>query len=451
MERFDYLLDFTLKLQSLFNSDSILSYKKISELNLNCAYKNDYNFINKLNKINDLLDIFYNIFNHPFVETKTITALKRSELVNNYSEESFKKTIQDASLWKSNGKQYKPELVHTFEYDDTIDNYENRFIIYAFNKLLNAINNMLELDVNTSSSIINYFGTSETSLGKLSIYHRIAKEPNELSDYIYNDHDTQNKLLLIKNIKEKVNRLKLHTFYRRLKKSHFSLPLELTNVMIHDRRYNKVYRFFKDCFLLQNIISSDSTYYNFIAIKFVAYLVNNKEISMPENFAFNMINGVVSLTNSINFTYKNIKYLLMFNSKDLSIDIKCKISNCDSFTKIKVFYKYDKQYIDFLNIDNLLIFTSCNNSKSFNNIAELNIYDESSFNEIFGNVLSSTQILIPLNASEISKCPYCGSSSIKSKDFDYYCSSCNNRFSFVTLRNKKYVWIKGLWRAIKHE
>ena len=222
MEKFNFLVDFNENLihrcrknrSKPISFTNILTFPnelKLSPTNLD-ALKD---FITSLN---DTLDIIGNIFDKPYVLTKTNEVIIRSELVSELGPDSFIKTTLDSSLWKQKrNHEFSPELVYSVEYEDTINNYENRFIIYVLNKIIDIVSNFKEFNLNYTNSLKSFYGTTEASLSKLSIYASINKNKEELSKYIFYAGANNENFEALSKIHSKIKHLKLHKFYRLLK------------------------------------------------------------------------------------------------------------------------------------------------------------------------------------------------------------------------------------------
>lgn len=455
MEKFNFLLE--------FNTNLIKEYEKYSLLNIEniklFETKNDglKDFIKKLS---DVLDLISNIFNNPYIITKTNEIVIRNELVSNYSLDSFKKTMQDASLWKEKeNKELSPELVYSFEYEDTFINYENIFIIYVFNQIIDLIANIKELNIANLNSLRSYYGTNEASLSKLSLYKDLTLSKDEISEYLYgNNIDNDVSLSILNKIHFKVKHLKLHKFYKVMKNYKFNLPIKLTNTILHDFRYNKVYRFFKDNLLINNKLANfDQLFFNYSLIRFISFLKENKDIKNLKIPPLVLTNeDVVSFKDSkeLSFSFNNFKYSLKLDYFNYGFILNSTFNkNITSKTFIKTYYSYNllnkNKELDLLNnYDNYLIITNSNLTKDYNNVSLLSYFDKDNKDISFVNILLSTQLLIKVdNISKLIKCPYCGELTLINENDEYHCSSCLNKFKLVEIANKHYIYLKSIYRS----
>lgn len=450
MEKFNFLVNFNLELNTLFlqNEVKVLSYKKIKESNLALFQENHDDLDVFIHQLNETLDILFNIFNYPYIETRTNQIIKRSELVNSYSEESFKKTICDASLWKENKGEMKPELVHSVEYHDTFVNYENIFIVYVFKRIINIVTELKEFNIQSSNSLSTFYGTKEASLSRLSIYQNIHDNKDEISKYLYLDGELNKNYDLLLKIHNKVKHLKLHKFYKKLKDYKFKLPVNLTNTILHDRRYNKVYRFFKSSILtLDSVENFDTLFFNYSVIRIADYLCDNVAKITPSLiiFEFNE-NKMLSLKKPLLFQMNRFNYELILKPNDNLILLNVSRGDEIMHDAIKVLYSYKGEFIEHFGYDSLIVCTNNNRSSSYNNIVELFYDDQKNKDVIFKNTFLSTQIIINLPNEEISKCPYCGQKELSKAGNNYHCLRCNGEFKKITINKKPCIWVKDLWR-----
>lgn len=449
MRNFNFLYEFNVKLSNHFNSnsDGVLNYTFFKKNPLVLSPEKNDSFNEFITRLNDILDILFNIFNRPYIETKVYEVIKRNELVSNFSVDSFVKTVKDASLWKEQNKKMRPELVYSIEYDDSFINYENTFIIYAFKQIINLVSTLKEFNIESTNSLKSYYGTNEASLSKLSVYKSLSEEKDVVAKYIYLDGESnQNYEKLIK-IHSKIKHLKLHKFYRVLKDHDFKLPINLTNTILHDIRYNKVYRFLKDNLLISNtLFDFDTAFYNYSVFRIFNFLTECKKVKSLNinDLSFNKFK--LQLLEEVTFKYNQVTYSLTLDSLNNAIVLKTKIGDETNTTLIKTTYSYNNELFDSFNYDNLIVFTNNNSSKNFSNIVELNFEKDMYDDSLIENTLISTQILIPYMKDEVNKCPYCGKERLKKESKHYHCLDCNGEFKLIKKNTKNFIWIKNLWR-----
>ena len=449
MRNFNFLYEFNVKLSNHFNStsDGVLSYAFFKENPLALSPEKNDSFNEFINKLNDILDILFNIFNRPYIETKVYEVIKRNELVSNFSNDSFVKTVKDASLWKEQNKKMRPELVYSIEYDDSFINYENTFIIYAFKQIINLVSTLKEFNIESTNSLKSYYGTNEASLSKLSVYKSLSEDKEVLAKYIYLDGESNQNYEKLLKIHSKIKHLKLHKFYRTLKDSEFRLPINLTNTILHDIRYNKIYRFCKDNLLISNtLFDFDTAFYNYSVFRILNYLTESEKVKSLKINDLSFEKYKLGLNEEVTFKFKQVDYSLNLDPSNNSIILNTKIANEVNKTLIKTIYSYSNELFDAFNFDNLIIFTNNNLSKNFSNIVELNFEKDMFDDSLIENTLISTQILIPYTKDKIIKCPYCGKEHLVNELNHYHCLDCNGEFKFIAKNKKNYIWIKSLWR-----
>lgn len=451
MKKFNFLINFNLELSSLFydKPDNSLSYDFIKKSSLEFSPKDHEALDAFVRELNDILDILFTIFNKPYIETKTNSIIKRSELVSTYSQDSFIKTIRDSSLRKQNKGQMKPELVHSIEYNDTFINYENIFIVFVFKKIIDLLNKVKEFNIQSTNSLSSFYGTKEASLSKLSVYRDLSEMRTEIGRYIFEDGQRNKNYELLIKIHSKVKHLKQHKFYLWLLNYDFKLPVNLTNTLLHDRRYNKVYRFYKDSLMVANTSENfDDLFYNYALIRFLNYLTENvSNLNMSSIKIKRNADSLIELSKPLKFNFNKFGYLLTSDPYKHEIYLKVTKLNREMNDVIKVIYAYNGEYIDSFGKDTLLIFTNNNLSNDYNNVVELNYDNDKNEDLMFRNTLLATQILIKVVNKEILKCPYCGSKDISHEGDDYRCLKCNGEFRHLKFYDTPYIWVKNLWRS----
>lgn len=458
MEKFNFLIDFNENITSRLKLNTLegISFNDLlnSPSELNLSPKNFNSLKEFINNLNNLLDVFLSIFNKPYIQTITEEVILRSELASNITSEGFRKTTLDSSLWKKKRSGYSPELVYSIEYEDTISNYENYFIIYVFKKIIDLVSTFKEFNLNYTNSLRSFYGTNEASLSELSIYSSINKNKDQLSKYIFLTGSNNENYQALSEIHTKIKHLKLHKFYKLLKNSKFSLPVKLTNTLLHDNRYNRVYRFFKDNLLFNDISNSyDNLFFNYSLIRLLNYLSLNRKVQELKIPLIKLDdNKLLALEKEVTFKFNKFSYKLSLDPLHLGFILKTTYYKVETKTFIKVFYSYNDndsllnhEYIrDF---DNSFIITNNNLSKTFNNIFELN-YEKELFNDLgLENILLSTQIVLPLTSNTLIKCPYCGETKLINNLNSYHCLKCNNEFLTLNINHKIHLWLKSLYRG----
>ncbi len=449
MRNFNFLYGFNIKLSNHFNSnsDGVLNYAFFKKNPLVLSPEKNDSFNEFINRLNDILDILFNIFNRPYIETKVYEVIKRNELVSNFSNDSFAKTVKDASLWKEYNKKMRPELVYSIEYDDSFINYENTFIIYAFKQIINLVSTLKEFNIESTNSLKSFYGTNEASLSKLSVYKSLNEDKDIVSKYIYVDGENNQNYENLLKIHSKIKHLKLHKFYRVLKDHQFKLPINLTNTILHDIRYNKVYRFCKDNLLISNtLFDFDTAFYNYTVFRIFNFLTESKKVKTLKIKELTFNKNKIGINEEVSFIYNSIEYLLSLDPLNNALILKTTIGNETNETLIKTIYSYNNELFDSFNYDNLIIYTNNNLSKNFSNIVELNFEKDMFDDSLIENTLISTQILIPYLKDKITKCPYCGKEHLTKESNHYHCLDCNGEFKLINKNEKNFIRIKNLWR-----
>lgn len=445
VSRFNESLDLTLSTTNIFKGTKKLPLASEDNVELE-------KFINELNNI---LDILINIMNYPYIQTTTEEIITRSELVSILTEESFTKTMKDPALWKDKNGKMTPEQVYSVEYIDTINNYENRFIIYVFKKILTMLKTYKDLSLTPSNSLKTYYETNEASLSRLSIYENLFNENEAISKYVFNEGLTNVNFNALKEIHKKAKRLKLHKFYKKLEDTSFHLPINMTNTILHDRRYNKVYRFYKEnLFGVKEELDFDKLFFNYAVIRLLHVISENDEFKL-ENLVDLSLNEKDLVTSRVLIKFKLDKfaYSLKINEDDKSLTLNIKLNNVSHRILIRFVYALeDKKEFNENEYDECIYVTNNNLTPNFNNVCELN-YEKEIYSDLeILNIFKSTRILIPVYIDEINKCPFCGETHLLHSESSLYtCLDCNGSFNEVKIGKKKYIWIKKLWDETKKD
>ena len=468
-----YFVNFTAKLNRIVSKNNSFGDVYNALKNNRIKFNDKYDFEEtkkKLEEFNKVLDKVISIIYAPHIEVSTSEIVLRSEQAGRLSRESFFDTTRDTKLWKRKNHELTPEYVHTKENIDTIDNYENRFISLLVSKIsdeFEIIRNSMEF---VSDSLEEHFETSGITFNEYSIFNSF-KEFSYPYEGIFVKPLTSvvriNKL--INRLNKRIKNIKGTTFYKITSKKKIADAIMLTNVLLHDEKYNYCYKYYKNNYLFENKESFDFNiaFKNYVKASLINYLVKSAVGRSGAN-----LKSKVYLDETKNFHFNKIIFkkdiFSYFMSEDYDgVIVEVHFLNESKYTKLKVgdnrlarFYllpvfSLDEDNKDYINerllslsknYDNVILITMANYLHEYNNSICLSVF-KNNHDILFKNLFSSFTMLFLVDSEEYKfKCPVCGAKNVYQKDNHFECSKCNSSFSFVDVKGEDALWIKSLRR-----
>ena len=116
----------------------------MNSVRVNRAYSTNLS-LNLFNEISLLLEHVYNITLTYKVDLKRVEEVVRIEEFHRYDKSLINKTSQDARLFTLENNTIFPKKLYQYAYDENIDTYENRFILFLLVSLENDLKTGLNL------------------------------------------------------------------------------------------------------------------------------------------------------------------------------------------------------------------------------------------------------------------------------------------------------------------
>lgn len=390
-------------------------YSKIEDIKIpslqEISFKKDKS---SLEEFSSILNVAFSIASKPFSLNKKEEIIESSSRSNGLSSEAVRKTLMDSSLWKRYGDKMVPEQVYYFQYYDEYIIYENIFIITFIEFLYEELERYRSFYVSL-----------------LGVY------PNRLNiddDYLVVALKQLNKMF------HKLDKIKDTSFYKRVSKSPKRIKNVIpTNILLHNQKYNAVYKFYKNMISFYDDASLNADlarYYYFLLLKNLKL----KGFKLRENKKLPLfVDKEISLPTSIHFKNKDFDLSLSYLSSSFLIEIgkgKLRYSsllnicpnepfsvleskkNCSSYDYISLWhlgYQVD---------DNVILLSS-------------NYLDEMG---LISTYLDSHLYIEDASEDIYSKyCPICKEDDLIERSRDtYYCPFCN---SIYHLEEEKLIFI----------
>ncbi len=389
------------------------SYANILEKELPSLQKLSFSHDKKIfSSLRNILNVISFIALKPFTLNKREEIIESSGKASSISDEAFRKTLKDSSLWKRYGHDLLPEEVYYFQYYDELLTYENIFII----TLLEFISSELE---KYRSFYVSLLKTSDES-------SLLTLEGDVLSRALEDTLKTEHKLMKIKNT----------SFYKRV--SHVNKRIKNvipTNILLKNQRYNAAYKFYKEMITYEDLSSLKedlARYWYILLLKELrkeGYLLRESEVKLMDK-------KKILLPSSLHFRKgEEMELSLSYLEKESAFLFEGKMDKVDGKILLHLESNEPFPYVEEKETvagDDFLSLWHYGYKKEMENL--LFSEDYLTEEELVRLFFSSHFVENQGNEEIYSKyCPLCKSDSLKEKGNAYLCEDC---YSLYHLDNK---------------
>lgn len=387
-----------------------------------------------LTKINRLFDIILSITNNPKLNVISEDVIVLANQVTSLTNETFAKTIKNPSLWKrkDNGKMI-PFEVHSFYQADSIDIYENRFVIFCYNSVMDELKKMMQEGMFSSYSLQRLYQTTTLTFGEDNFLKDLLTRQNDISNLLFTNNLDDEDILLSK-VYKKGKRISYSEFYKILSKKDLIANVMQTNILLHEQRYSYVYRFYKDRLSER----ANDGFIAFATLKIVKEMIDN-------DYDFSSLFKVQYRNNSLKF-YSFIaskdSFVYSFSLKKNLLTINVFHNNFQTKNLVVLEERLDEKTI-YQGYDNVFYLTLENGLQDYNNVFVLT--NEEKTNSRVEDLLKTLRIKLDYPREDVVNCFICGSSKLEEvSNGNYCCKNCHSTFALIK-KAKTTVWIKSFW------
>ena len=399
-------------------------YKNIDSLELSSiqdlSFENDIEYFHELSFI---LSVIFSIIQKPHLNNKREEIIVRSGEASSLSEEGYQKTLQDTSIWKDKGTgEIIPEYLYYHVYEDEIRIYENIFVVHVINEL---------------SFALDHYN---------SLYVSLLKVLDGKDELIKNDSAIESAMKSLNKLIRRMNQIKNTYFYhvvnRAKNKPKVFYP---TNILVRDRLYNIVFKFYKKMYVFDSKEDIDEGLYYFYFAMILSVLkergfktTGRKKLFDGESFIlppqlifsseqYNLVIELKKEENAFLFNYHDddfiSKHLLTVSSDSTFQDLKAGQRSEDILT------------VEYLSLWHL----GQSNGKSINLINETLLSERQlidAFIESHHHVVEGSERLYS------TYCPSCKSRNIVLNNGYYECPDCGVIYRFEKKSGNHMVFLK---------
>lgn len=403
------------------------------------------------------------IFKDPHIFLKKEEAIQNIAVASHINNETLRMNYKDSKLWKTKALDTSPEFVHTFVYEDDYAIYENRFITYLMDEILEILGKKIN-EIKTSIETLNWKITNRTDVLGLpeEMYLDYADTAEDGVPVILPTTDNRVGVLsaLIKNKKNLLLLMQTPVYKACKKAGEFNiLSLKVTNILMHDKHYNYCYDFYLNYLKREAEFTSDENMFkNFTAINMMCALNKMGYVCEKADAEVLVSNSTMVKFKELAFIKEPFRIVMAMGEKD---DFTVTIDNLVSGSTIKHFIK--------------VIHSSCEAVQTGASVME--IFDEYKKD---GNLDESNAWLVtdvemqgegvvaiqPINSNVIdsfvkllrkftllaegalsvytSICPVCGSNLVSPDEKDYSCVDCGSVYHLFYYAMRDLIWVKRL-------
>lgn len=407
-------------------------YNEIDSLKLfslqDISFENDLKIFNDINFI---LSVIISIISHPHLSNKGEDIIVKVGQSGALKDDSFKKTIKDARLWKRRNNQMIVEEVYNYVNVDELKIYENVFIVMVIRLIDNQINKYDEF------------------------YNSLISVVNDNFDCLSNDKvaDAFDKLNFLKN---KIRKIKETFFYKEVSKNFKPIAkVQPTNILLKDHLYNLCFKYYKKSITKnEDEVSRHDfkTYFYILLLKalkkndFKLYpsLVNqtmDKNNIYKSNLSFskknyhiglkydNGIHGFIFLVVNTDFNKKANRHLLFIDETNNYIQFE------KNYTQ-----EFDKEYetCEVISLWNIAYYQDSINKRYYNLVSEEKMMED--------YVLDRLLVVEGSHKIYSKYCPICKNKNIDYEDDECTCLSCSSKYNLYVKNNKEYIFFKKVRR-----
>ena len=214
-----------------------------------------------------LVRVIRGIVSKPHIHLKREEALKNINSFYRIDARVVRETCRDSKLWRQGADgSMQPEYIRTFEYEEDVAIYENRFVAMVIDRLISVIGHRLNRIFAEAGQLDRLLGSREYGVGDVAMladfdpFFRIVSTAPEDKDFSGSASVVRDRVPALSTPKssflraiealslarKRMIQLRRTAFYRDcMKKGKLAVAaVKPTNILIHDRKYNYVYRFF---------------------------------------------------------------------------------------------------------------------------------------------------------------------------------------------------------------
>ncbi len=427
---------------------------------------NDCVFADDITKV---VGYIRSVFRQPHVFLRKEDIVQNVSSASKMDNSSLKESYKDSKLWKVQNGQVAPEYVHTYVQEENLAIYENRFVVYLLDMLLEQVTKKLNALCKSISSIHKNMGGAEDGFS-ISNYIDYADANDGIPVLATNKEPKSATIAELLRAKKQLEMLQSKELYKACKKAgDFNVAgLKPTNIFMKDKDYNACYLFFLNYLSKEPVVTSESKMYNgFVIVNLFSGLVNagfecDKEceevlINTSANMKFDCVKFVKDPF-EIKLSLKaddEIEMTVTEIADNNTAKYAIKILSGATADKMEGFTTADDYAAQLLegkteDVLNVFLITDAEAVKTKNAVF-VSAAKADSNDRLTKLIKFCTYVVEGSQFIHTRFCPVCGSSLAVPNGNDYGCVACDSLYHLFNYSSKDLIWIKQLPNVEKEE
>ena len=446
--------------------DALVKYMEEGRFGYTCQTGSEDVITNEFvfaDDVTTLVSHIRSIFKEPHIFLKKEEIVQNVTVASKIDNVSLRQTYKDDKIWRVKHGQIAPEFVHAYVYEDNLAIYENRFIVYLIDLLLETVTKKINELMLNLETLNKQMGAKDNECFTPFDYVDFAEEQGGIP-VLLNADATIVKIInsLIKS-KKLLIAFQTRELYIACKKAgKFNVNgLKATNIFLNDKDYFYCYNFYLNYLNKEPIFTTESKmYFGFVTVNLLSALIKSG-FTLAED-AEN-----IKINNSAHLTYSGLK----FTKDTFTIDVTQQAEDEILFTVTNLVdsntAKYVFKVVSSAVAKNMADFGSVSSyAKKLIENQESDVVKTYLVNDI-EDVLDYNALYILPNKSIVAErfakavkscvllvegsdflhtryCPVCGSKLIAPNDDDYSCVNCQSLYHIFRHDNRDLIWLKNL-------
>lgn len=403
------------------------------------------------------------IFKEPHIFLKREDVVQNVTVASKIDNVSLRQTYKDDKIWRVKNGKIAPEFVHAYVYEDNLAIYENRFIVYLIDLLLETVTKKINELMLNLATLNKQMGAKDNECFTPFDYVDFADEQGGIP-VLLNSDATIVKIInsLIKSKKLLIAFQSRELYIACKKAGKFNVNgLKATNIFLNDKDYFYCYNFYLNYLNKEPIFTTESKmYFGFVTVNLLSALIKS-------GFTLDEDAENIQINNSAHLKFSGLK----FTKDPFTIDVTQQADDEILFTVTNLVDNNTAKYVF-----KVVNHTAAKNMADFGSVSAFarklienqendvvktylvnDIEDAPDYNALY--ILPNKSIVADRFAKAVKSCvllvegsdflhtrycPVCGSKLIAPNDEDYSCVNCQSTYHIFRHTNRDLIWLKNL-------
>lgn len=446
--------------------DALVKYMEEGRFGYTCSKDSEDVVTNEFVFADDvatLVSHIRSIFKEPHIFLKKEDVIQNTTVASKFDSVSLRQTYKDDKIWRVKNGTVAPEYIHAYVYEDNLAIYENRFIVYLIDLLLEMVTKKINELMVGLETLNKQMGSVDNQCFTPFDYVDFADEQGGIPVLLNADATIVQIINSLIKSKKLLIAFQSRELYVACKKAGvFNVAgLKATNIFLNDKDYFYCYNFYLNYLNKEPIFTTESKmYYGFVTVNLLSALVKS-------GFELDEEAENISINNSAHLKFSGLKFkkdpFTIDVSQNGDDEIVFDVTNLVDNNKAKYVFKIINQSLAKTMAD----FTSVSDyaKKLIENQPD-DVIKTYFVNDIEDVVDYNALYILPNKANVATRfmkavkscvllvegsdflhtryCPVCGSKLIAPNEEDYSCVNCSSLYHIFRYTSRDLIWIKNL-------